>query len=453
MVSRFGTQNLYWHSIRKFEQSDKHLVDLRSYSFVHEFGWWKEVSDPGVYILSGGRQIGKTTSIKTFIKNLLKRKRVNSQQIFYLSCDQILDRDELYQVIFRFFESVNAKQISYLFLDEVTFVSDWHLAVKALIDEGILYKTVLVITGSDTIVLQDASKTFPGINRRGKKGKDFILQPLNFPEFLFLVEPKLLKLSNHLNDKTYSKIEQYFQNFLICGGYLNAINELMTYGKIPQAIFDVYEQWILSDFIRKGKDKKKLQDLLYTLTKRITSQLSYNEIARESSSLCTDTVIEYIDHLERLGVIKTLYAFDQNTLSGFPKKNKKFYFSDPFLERTIFSILKKQQLFAHHIKPDEAHLVETVAITHYARKWPVFYLKSEGEIDMVIVHQGLFYPVEIKWTSQIRPKNLKQLTKYSNSVILQKRKKPGIIQGIPMRPLILELLQPEKNIFKSHSNP
>jgi hypothetical protein len=49
--------------------------------------------------------------------------------------------------------------------------------------------------------------------------------------------------------------------------------------------------------------------------------------------------------------------------------------------------------------------------------------------------------MEVKWTGQVRPKDLKQIAKYSNGRVLTKSKQFGHILGIPTEPLPLAMLR------------
>lgn len=62
-------------------------------------------------------------------------------------------------------------------------------------------------------------------------------------------------------------------------------------------------------------------------------------------------------------------------------------------------------------------IVEGVVVSHFSRKYPTYYISSEGEVDIAYVKNNKFWPIEIKWRSQIRPKDLKQIMKYSNGQI------------------------------------
>jgi len=86
-------------------------------------------------------------------------------------------------------------------------------------------------------------------------------------------------------------------------------------------------------------------------------------------------------------------------------------------------------------------LAEACAATHYHRFYPTFYIKAEGEVDIAYIKNEQFFPVEIKWTGQVRPKDIKQIAKYPNGIICSRSQKKGNINGIPTEPLPLNLFK------------
>ena len=365
----------------------------------------------------------------------------------YLPCDDLRDRHQLYECITSFTQTLKRGTPFYLFIDEVTYLPRWELSIKALIDEGSLSSATVVITGSDQVLLQEAASGFPGINRRGKDAKDFWLKPLNFREFATLVSPDT-SIVDPIGDEAINSLEALFFDFLHCGGFLSAINDYMPNKSISNAVYSVYQDWIISDFVRKGKDRRKLVDLLSALYKRMPSQLSFNKIAQESGSLSTDTVIDYIGHLERLGVLTVLQAFNQNTLSAFPKKAKKLHLIDPMLYGVIHHLLTKEHLLSEKEVLDESHKVESVVVSHFLDSYPVYYLKADGEIDLVVVKQGKFFPIEVKWTNRTHPRDLKQISRYDNGLLLRKETAPGTVEGTVARCVFLELLRDPEEVLK-----
>ena len=85
-------------------------------------------------------------------------------------------------------------------------------------------------------------------------------------------------------------------------------------------------------------------------------------------------------------------------------------------------------------------LAEACTAAHYGRHFPTYYIKGEGEVDIAYIKDDRFWPVEIKWTGQLRPKALKQIGKYANSRILARQSAPSTIANIPVEFLPQALL-------------
>ena len=134
-------------------------------------------------------------------------------------------------------------------------------------------------------------------------------------------------------------------------------------------------------------------------------------------------------------IIYVQEAFDQNKLRAFPKKAKKIFFWDPFILRTVFKILGEKSTI------DTSKIVEGIVVSHFARKYPTYYLKADGEIDVVTIDHEKPSFIEVKWGNQIRPKDLKQIKKYKNTLILTKMLEEGKIDDIPTYPLVKKLLE------------
>ncbi len=141
-------------------------------------------------------------------------------------------------------------------------------------------------------------------------------------------------------------------------------------------------------------------------------------------------------------------ALLEDKLTAAPKKARKLMFSDPFIFHAVRAWLNPcHDPFAQQVVPAlnnsdwASRLTEACVITHYRRKFPTYYIKAKGEIDIAYIDKSRFWPVEIKWAKQLRPKELKQISKYPNSLILNRSKQFGKIRDIPTMPLSLALLR------------
>lgn len=434
MFDEFKRHNLFLESIESFKNNDPHLSLLKELKYVYHSKWWGKIdwSVGGIYILTGGRQIGKSTSTKLLIEDVLCKNEFLPENIFYLPCDQIDDYHHLSRIIRLFLEEIKNGQFL-IIIDEVTFVKDWDRSIKALADDGSLRKGACVLTGSDSIVLKDAAQRFPG-RRGGAETTDFHIYPLSFKEHVGLVEPKLLKDPR----KNIVELFEHFDKFMMCGGYLKAINDLYSLGDIRKATYLTFEQWIRGDFEKRNKNPDILKAVLKTLAETALTQVTYSALSHKMGQVSKETFIEYVNLLERMNVIFTLSAFDQNTGLGFPKKAKKIHFSDPFILETVLRWLASERLF--EAGDMGAVKAELIAASFCYRKNPTYYIKADGEIDIVTVQGKKFTPIEVKWTNQLRPNDAKQLKKYGNSILLTKTAHEGSMGAIRTVPLPLFLV-------------
>lgn len=436
MQREFINHNLFINGLDEFKSNDPHLFSLKGLKFVHPLDWWAAIrwDEPGIYILTGGRQIGKTTSTKLLIKYVLEQNIFPPTAIFYLPCDQIDSHHHLSQTIRLFVDGLNRGQNFLLIVDEVTYVKDWDRSIKALADEGLFRNGHLILTGSDSVILKEAASRFPG--RRGDAYKvDFHIYPLNFFEYIKLTNNSLLENS----EKNIGALFDAFDVYLKCGGFLRAINEIHSLGKIQEATYLTFEQWIKGDFGRKNKNEHTLLLILKTLFETAGTQVTYSSLTNSMGHVSKETFIDYVNILIRMDVIFELQAFDQNTKLGFPKKAKKIHFSAPFIMDTIGRWLEKERLIKR--VSDEPMKVEAVVAANFHRHFPSYYIKADGEIDLVVVEGENFLPIEVKWTNNLRANDLKQLKKYKHSIVLTKSKYEGNIEGIKAWPLPMFLIK------------
>jgi predicted AAA+ superfamily ATPase len=399
---------------------------------------------PGIYLLSGGRQIGKTTLLKQWMLQLLNQK-VPPKAIAFFSGELIDDHHMLLHLLQQQLSEMKNEKIKYLILDEVSYIKDWDKGIKFAADSGLLEDTVLIITGSDMIFIQEARSRFPG--RRGKAVvQNFHLFPLSFREF---VQLKRSTTDRPRIDDLYSDFNQY----LIHGGYMTAINDYAKERRILESTLITYSDWIRGDILKQGKHEGYLREILGAITKRYGSQVTWNTLAKDLSIDHPNTVADYIHLLASIDAVYIQSALIEDRLMSAPKKAKKLMFTDPFIYHAVSYWLKpvrepyEQQILTVVQMPEiVSTLVEACAITHYRRFYPTYYIKGEGEIDIAYIKGDRFWPVEIKWTQQLQRSELKQFAKYPNGVILTKKKETNFLDSFPTEPLPLALFNLEDEV-------
>ena len=451
MDIRFSPHNLHLESLDIFSQQDPNLRALINQKLVHKSSLLNDLpkDEPGIYTITGGRQIGKTTLLKQWMVQLIKNN-IPPESITYLTGELIDDHHALVRIVM---DSLKEKQ-QYLLIDEITYISNWDKGIKYLADIGSFENVALVITGSDIVVIKEARMRFPG--RRGLSDNvDFHLYPLNFYEYVKLnnqITPN--EIRNLVEDGADSSknfmdiLYDEFENFLAHGGFLTAINDMAKHNRILPATFATYSDWIRGDMLKRNRQEHNLKDILSGVIKRIGSQITWNALSRDLTIDHPKTISDYIEILQSMDVLFVQSALLEDKLTAAPKKAKKVIFSDPFIFHATNAWLNSCQdpykmLLRPQIEsPDScSKIVESCIVNHYQRKFPVFYIKAKAEVDIAYIDKKRFWPIEVKWTGQIRPKELKQISKYQNGKILTRSHTTGAIQGIPVEPIPLNLLR------------
>lgn len=455
MDTRFSPHNLHLEDPGLFVKRDPHLRQLQKQLLVHRSCLLGKLPrrQPGIYTIGGGRQVGKTTLIKQWMADLLE-SGVVPERIVYLTGELIDDHHSLVRLVTETLDEMSNKDLLYLLLDEVTYIRGWDKGIKYLADAGALENVVMLLTGSDLVIIKEARMRFPG--RRGTaKTVDFHLYPLNFLETVKLkkrfASGELDQLINSEIEPVASSIDKLYEEFdlyLIHGGFLTAINDMAKHKRILSPTFSTYSDWIRGDVLKRGKQEHYLREVLEAMIKRYGSQVTWNALARDLSIDHPKTVADYIALLESMDAVFIQAALVEDKLTAAPKKARKLMFTDPFIFHAVRAWLNQvndpytQQVTPVISDPNwAARLVEACVATHYRRYYPTYYIKAKGEVDIAYVDKNRFWPLEIKWTRQIRPKDLKQIAKYPNGRILSRSRQHGEIIRLPVEPLPLTILR------------
>jgi predicted AAA+ superfamily ATPase len=446
MKEEFQIHNLFRESPERFFKEDPHLrrAALQPFSYVSPLVDTPEFLLPGILMVTGGRQVGKTTCLKQFIAKLLREELVAPDHISFLAGELIRDDTELRREISS--EQAGKSGWQVIVIDEISYVKDWDKAVKFLADAGSLEQVTLILTGSDCAILREAMKRFAG--RRGRSAEvDFVFHPLSFSETVLLKKPELsefLKACRAQGGVTVlpayqehaQQLEALFEEYLVHGGYLTAIADFIRGGRVEDATYRTYAEWLRGDILKHNRQEKYLLELLRGLLKTYATQISWGSLAKELSIDHHKTVSDYVSILEDMNAVIVQEALAEHTLSAAPKKAKKLYFEDPFIFHAVERMLGR-------IEPDSApNLVETIAVAQFKRQFgKIYYIKGhKGEVDIAYLQKESFFPVEIKWTTQLRPEELKQIMVYPNGLILGRQRGAAQVAHVPCIPLIYYLL-------------
>lgn len=443
----YQIHNLFKQDLDLFKAQDPQLQRISKLPFYYLSPLAEEPNFkvPGIYLLTGGRQVGKTTFVKQYMLQLLEQEQISPENILFLPGELITSHHALIRILEAF---SNRSVLQYLFIDEVNYIPDWDKGIKFLADAGYLENTVVILTGSDSLILRTAMQRFAG--RRGKVEKvDYLFYPLSFKEFVLLKDPSLQSICH--NDSEYPaahpRLMALLNSYLIHGGYLPAIANYWQEETVYPGTLRTYDEWIIGDMLKFKKSEKHVYEILKGILSTYSSQISWHTLLKHLSIEHHQTVSDYCHLLENIHVLYILEALNENTLSAAPKKNKKIYFQDPFIYHAISGLIHQdlsfeaiKQTLTDPIKTSE--LIEGIVVSHCKRQNKTFYIKgNQGEVDVAIIKGNHFLPIEVKWTSQLRLEDLKQIQVYSNGIILWNRAEKHRVNQTPVIPLPQFLMQ------------
>jgi len=452
MEDQFASYNVHRYALAQIWKLDNHLRQLKTqpYLYINPIIQALPRKIPGIYTVEGGRQIGKTTLLKQWIVELIA-EGTDPQSIIFFTGELIDDHHALVNLLQNFIGNHSTHQRLFIIIDEVTYIKNWDKAIKFMADAGLFHHCIVILTGSDLTLMQIARMTFPG--RRGNADRvDFHIYALSFKETVILKKSipsldALLKKDKLPPEITMQKIYVEFNEYLKHGGYLTAINDIAREGKISKATLRTYSDWIRGDVLKRGKQESYLKEIIAAIIARYNTQVTWHSLADALSIDSHKTVSEYCELLSSMDALFIQNALLLDKLVAAPKKARKLTFTDSFIYHALKSWINPSENPFAQIEKDvqdpviSAALVKSVVANQFRRNYPTYYIKAEGEIDVVYVANKKFFPIEIKWRNQLRPEDLKQIKKFPRARIFSKIMSEGLVDGITIEPLPWALLK------------
>ena len=436
-------QNRWW-SEPGWEAADPHLRELRRQPRRLPVPALDAIAldAPAIHTLRGPRQVGKSTALKLLAKRAIER--LDPDRVVYLALDLLKDRPlaDLAATISRAKELAAPRGPILLLLDEITMVSGWQTAIKALWDDGSLREDVVVCTGSSAVDLhRGLAERLPG--RRGA-GLDHALFPHSFATFAQTIDETIPPSPEMSVEQLVSaegreelrsarrlapKLEAALERYLLFGGLPHAIAEASEGRREPseQTLAVAYDA-ILREAQRRGASRAATHALLERLVRSLGSTLSWTSLAQDLA-VSPPTARDYVEFLAAAYLLLPVYAWRADSDSSALGRDKKLYFADPLLH----SVARRE---APGLEPDRAAQIENaVALALHSRYEPavlrmegfdapsrlhVWRTKRAGEIDFVCGPREQLAAVEVKY--QRSP---------------DRRAAAGIARAFPGRPAVL----------------
>lgn len=480
-MSQLVSQNPWWRNASNIER-DRHIILITE----SEVAWtprikhYIDLDSKLIFTLRGPRQVGKTTLVKLFIKGLLENE-IEPRRIFYWTCDLIESPQKLVEIIQQYlgFSRRHENEIRYIFLDEISAIKDWQRGIKYLYDTGELENVTVLMTGSHNLDIRKAAERLPGRRGPNARSVDKILLPMKFAEYIetrseylsgkiryldllsfqrrrSLVE-QLAKgqIPDEITElmMDFSEIQILFDEYLLTGGVITAINDYVELGYIRPETYSTYVQATIGDMMRWNKRETYLAQLIRRIIDSLGSQVSWRALQKNTDIGSQNTVAEYIDVLKSSFVLTPVYVIDRNKKMPNYGMDKKINFHDPFIFHSLNGWVKQSpyhQEALNFLNSDKKPIfVESVVADHLIRfafalnpidefepTMHVMYSKDKkSEVDFILKFDDSYIPIEVKYRSSFNRRDINGLYNFTKS----QKEYSGIV-------LTHDLLSAEKDV-------
>jgi len=333
-------------------------------------------------------------------------------------------------------------QNMYLFLDEVSFVPQWQRAIKFLWDTGDMENVFLMVSGSSAYDIVRGKERLPG--RRGS-GKDYVLLPL-YPRLLShaigqgAVDSIGIEDILHMNKQDLDMLAMDLANlkgiwnmFIEVGGIPMIVDAFLK-GENIDRYTDVLWDIVVGDIERFDKDRVYVKNILSVICKVLGQRFSYNKKAPDSG-VSAPTFKSYIQLLAMNYILGVLYFYDINMKRPKETKQKKVYFHDMFLIRTVCNKMlshyfSEGALYENAMYQSMVHLFDvTEGLLHVSG--PYYWYSDKGkEVDFLAGD----IPIEVKYQTNITPSDYITIKRvWGRGIVITKDTifRDGDIVGIP----------------------
>lgn len=447
---RLREQNRWWDSLDALN-TDLHLRAVADAPFpmIHPAEKTINLTQDRLYILRGPRQVGKTTILKKFIRKLITSEEADPRSIFYFAFDiaGLRDAAEVKDAVISYIKWARSLPIKKgrlcILLDEVTYTPDWAVGIKAVHDLGLLEGCTVLATGSSAIDLRRGGERLPGRRGMFANQNDVDVIPMSFRSLFSCLYPEASiqtidefspeDIFNKAQGASYyqDEIQNTFKKYLLAGGYPLSIIDLTTKGEITQGTYFTYQQAILGDIAKLGKNEAILRELIGGILTKNAEPITWQMVQQTTGIGSHNTVEDYIRTLEALFVLYLLHQvrYLGGTEISF-RKRKKIYFMDPFQYYCLggwSSGYSNYFDFAQKIITEPlriSRLLEGVVAGHLVRHFPkVAFWRNRGEIDFICMSNGKIRMfAELKYQPQITSDDKKSLKKVKGGLLLTKNR-------------------------------
>jgi len=381
-------------------ENSKHLKPRRVVDSI--FG--KVIGDNRVLVLTGARQVGKTSIMRLLMERLLKE--IEANRIFYFDLEDINILDIVNRGVDEFLALIKAKgadfrEKCFVFLDEIQYMENPSNFMKLIVDHHSAIK--LIVSGSSSFAIKSKFRD----SLAGRKIV-FNIYHLDFVEFLEFKGRRELAGFWEIEDWEKARffkreLMQYFEEYTVFGG-LPKVTLLLKEDDKIEYLKDVVNSCIKKDIkdLFRIDNPLAFNKLLKLLAANAANSMNFSNFTT-NCGISRQTLERYLFILENTFVIKFISPFYRNRKKEITKM-PKVYFLDTGIRNLILGDLNKLES-----RSDAGVLVENAVFSiinsnidlldemHYWRT------KAGAEVDFVLRGKRL-RAYEVKYQTFRQPK-------------------------------------------------
>jgi predicted AAA+ superfamily ATPase len=353
------------------------------------------IDEPEILILSGARQVGKTSILYQLIARLLSLKLAKPEDIYYFNLDLAGISEFLEdQASFLRFLEIEKRKKTYVLIDEVQRLADPGLFIKGLHDLRLSVKFIL--TGSSSLDIR--TKTQEALTGRKQV---FNISALSFSEFLNTL-PGLHNLPALDPDNYHlylGQLNEALRMYSFYGGYpvLESTEDHEKKMMRLNEIFTSYLEKDIAGFLRV-ENIPLFRKLVALLAAQQGGLVNIQELSLTLSAN-RETVSRYIHYLEETFVIKLLRPFFSNPRTELSKM-PKIYFKDPGLRNLARGggMAQRNSMVTEDLGKVLEGIVATCVSSEFPSSMKLNYWRSKAgaEVDFILSDGKPIASIEVK---------------------------------------------------------
>ena len=383
------------------------LPTWRRAAFGEILQWVKSPPVPRALLLSGMRQIGKTTLFMQVIEDLLA-DGTPPGQILYATLDHPLLRlTSLDDLLTMWRESEPAREgPEYVFLDEIQYAANWQTWVKHQVDFH--KKRRLAVTGSAIPLVTEGQESGVGRWHTHRLATFSFYEHMQVKQTSMPSIPLLSSLQNLLSwsESVFQRVAAdaqplvgHFNDYLLRGGFPQCafVQSEVTAQKLIRE--DIVDKVLLRDMtaLYGVRNSAELERVFLYLCQHDGGLLNITDLSK-NLEVSKQTANTYIQHLEAAHLIYRLppLGYGKEVLRG----RFKVYLADP-------SIAPSAMLKGKSLLNDPEAMGVAVESAFFKHLFTRYYQQSIGfsywreqnkhEVDFIAELEGRLVPFEVKY--------------------------------------------------------